>query len=81
MFNTKLKEQLAIIAMERDDLYDIKDNLVNFLTKERTRIASDLQKEKTKARPREKMVFALGMIATNLAMLQNRVLDNNWRSE
>ena len=81
MFNSRLKEQLAIMAMERDELYDIKNNLVNFLTKERSRISSDLMKEKTKARPREKMVFALEMIASNLAMLQNRVLDNDWRGE
>lgn len=81
MFNAKLKEQLAIMAMERDELYDIKDNLVNFLTKERSRIANDLHKEKSKARPREKMVFALEMIASNLAMLQNRILDNDWRGE
>ena len=57
---------------------NLKGQLVDFIGKERTRIHSDLLNEEGKAKPREKMIFALKMIGHNLAMLQNRVLDNNF---
>jgi hypothetical protein len=83
--NSALKKELEESRVMVDQLVDrcanleiLKASLIEFLSEKRAKNIDNLRREKAKARPLEKKVYALEEIGHELAEIQNRIMDLCW---
>ena len=60
-------------------LFELKSDLLRYLDKEKASLSIAEQKEKGKARPNEKALYALEQTRFKLAEVRDRVLEIYWK--